>query len=342
MRLITAAAIVILLAMIVIAALILPGTLKKSAPVSYKNVYGQQYCLNYAANVTAMKFAIASGVKCFRTDIYLNESYAAQIANYSSEGVQFLGVIDYNTVGAKITSSGCTQNCNWTLNTWNSSVENAIAMYPEIHQWEIWNEPLVTIFMDGYENGSSLNYFNMIKSAYTIIKKAEPNSTVICFGGADLLPSSDQEYDFYQSVWDYGASGYCDAISIHAYSIPYYNFSEQVGPSLTLYQAYNDSLNVYEGMTGKPIWITETGIPSNNWTGDGSSPSLIAPSQSSQSGFLIGSMEFFGSHSFVKSVYWFHLVGSISYGADYGLLNATTLMPKQAWYSFLSFVNANS
>jgi hypothetical protein len=278
--------------------------------------------------------AVGKGISCFRTDISLNENEVSFVANESRSGANYLGILDYQTVGAQPSRSGCVSGCNWTLGQWNASVSNAIAAYPEINTWEIWNEPLGEEFADGYENGSALNYFNMIRSAYTIIKNREPNSTIVCFGGAQVYPFSvvEIEYQFYSRVWSYGASGYCDAISLHAYTAPYYNFSQDISGQATLEQEYNYTLNLYENLTGKPIWITETGIPSNNWTAG------INLSEQRQASFLTQDLDFFASHPFVKRIYWFHLVGYAG-GADYGLLNATTMAPKPSWYSFLGFVH---
>ncbi len=298
------------------------------------HAYAQEFCLNAVTNLTAMQFALDSGVNCFRTDISLNKSEMDYVSNISKSGGSFLGILDYETVGAHPSRNGCTGNCNWTLNDWNSSVENAVLDYPEIHTWEIWNEPLVSQFMDGYENGSAFNYYTMIKSAYIIIKKNDPNSTVVCFGGPQMYPFNyvEVEYPFYSKVWSYGASKYCDAVSLHAYTGQYYNFSQRITASATLYEEYNYTLNLYENLTGKPVWITETGIPSNNWT------SGVDLSDQRQASFLKQDFSFFSNYSFVKRVYWFHLAGPAG-GADYGLLNPETLKPKQSWYSFLYFLH---
>ena len=294
--------------------------------------FSQSFCLNAAQNSTAMDAAVDNGINCFRTDISFNKSEIGFIANRSESGAHYLGILDYQTVGAQPSPSGCISGCNWTLADWNASVSNAIAAYPEINTWEIWNEPLVGIFSSGYENGSALNYFNMIKSAYTIIKSSEPNSTVVCFGGADF---SDADFQFYSQVWSYGASSYCDAISIHVYTDPYYNLNQTIYGQTTLGQEFNFALNSYENLTEKPIWITETGIPSNNGTG------WTNLSEQRQASFLTEDLNFFASYPFVRRIYWFHLVGYAG-GSDYGLLNATTMNPQPAWYSFIGFVHSST
>ena len=299
--------------------------------------FSQSFCVNANLNKTAMEYALNSNLRCFRTDISLNNKTEGFVANITKQGGIYLGILDYQTVGAQPSSEGCSSGCNWTLNTWNASIYNALKAYPEVNEWEIYNEPLVGEFMSGYENGSALDYFNMIKSAYSIIKKEEPNSTIVCFGGAELFPLSDVqvEYSFYRQVWNYGAAKYCDAISIHAYSLPYYNLSQYAYQNITLRRVFNFTLMLYENLTNKPIWITETGIPSNNWIQG------LNLSEQKQASFLNQELLFFSSYSFVKKVYWYTLLGGTGAGADFGLLNASTLLPKPAWVAFEYFFKNN-
>jgi hypothetical protein len=297
--------------------------------------YPQDLCVNgMPINGTALGFAMGSGIRCFRTDITLSPEQISFAANATGSGAQFLGILDYDTVGAHPSQGGCLSGCNWTLADWNASVYNAVAAYPGVNEWEIYNEPLATLFMSGYDNGSALNYFNMIRSAYTIIKSKEPNATIVCFGGAELYPPQQvqYEYQFYDKVWQYGASRYCNAISIHAYSLPFYSLNQTIGGNITLGMYYAAVLGAYENMTGKPIWITETGITSNNWA------SGLNLSEYKQASFLSQDLSFFSHYSFVKRIYWFDFMDSPGGTQDYGLLNGS-MHPKPAWYAFLRFVH---
>ncbi len=296
--------------------------------------FTQRFCLNGASNATAMKIAIDNGIKCFRADITMDPGERSFISNMNGYGADYLGILDYDTVGAHPSQSGCVSGCNWTLSAWNASVANAIAEYPEVHEWEIYNEPLIAMFASGYENGNATHYFNMVRSAYLIIKRMNPNATVVCFGGAQLFPLStvSAEYAFYRQVWLDGASKYCDAISLHAYGLPFYSLSQYANSGVMLGQIYNYTLGLYENLTSKPVWITEAGTPSNNFTAG------LNLSEENQARFLRQDLDLFSSHTFVKRIYWFHLVGSGG-GIDYGILNATTLQPKPSWYAFLYFAD---
>lgn len=274
-----------------------------------------------APNRTSINFAINSNLQYMRADIRLNQNEIQNISLAAASGVHFLGILDYDTLSAQPSSSGCVSNCNWTLNDWNATVYNAVRSYPEVHIWEIWNEPLVPEFMSGYENGSAYNYYLMVKSAYLIIKQHNSSDTVLCFGGGFLADPS--EYNWYAEAWAYGLSQYCGGISLHAYTDGYLLNQTPSGDSEQVGQLLNQSLGEYENLTSKPIWITEFGMPSN----------IGQP----QAAFLNQAMALFLSKSYVKGVFWYNLVGySGSY--DYGLLNATTMAPKPSWDAFKGFL----
>lgn len=273
-------------------------------------------------NESSELFAIKDGIKYFRTDI-TNEQQQISLLNYEhSLGAEYLGILDYATLPNGIS------NKNWSLNEWNESVEEAVKSYPWISTWEIWNEPYVENFQTGFMNGSAYNYYLIIKSASTIIKSYEPNATIVCFGGAPI--DSYYVFEWYARVWSYGAYRYCDAISIHAYP---------PGPELlnnSTINKWKEALGMYENLTGKPIWITEIGMPANS-TFPGFSPSL-------QNKFLIQSFDLLNSIGYVKRVYWYDLWGLSDMGQNnFGLLNLTiNSTPYPAWRSFLIFNNRSA
>jgi hypothetical protein len=175
----------------------------------------------------------------------------------------------------------------------------------------------------------------MIRSAYIIIKGKEPNATVVCFGGANIFPDGQQTFEWYSQVWGYGAANYCDAISLHAYSgFAFLLNQTPSGYSQDVGQAWSGMVVKYENLTHKPIWITETGIPSNDWAQG------VSLSPQAQAEFLNQDFALFASYPFVKRVYWFQLwSGSNAQSErDFGLLNAS-LKPKPAWNAFMYFYN---
>ncbi len=312
-------------ALIIISLIALVAYRSMQSPITSIRI--SKLCLNAPPNMHTDIYALNEGISCFRTDISLNQSESSSLKNLSYAGAEYLGILDYQTVGARISYNGCVSGCNWTLGDWNKSVLNAAIEYPEISEWEIYNEPLVGKFMSGYENGNATHYFMMIRSAYRIIKSKDPNATVVCFGGAQLYPIQyvQYEYQFYAKAWADGASKYCDAISVHAYSLPYYDLNQATPAGMTVAEEYNYSLGLYENLTGKPVWVTETGIPSNG------QPGL---SDAAQASFLRQDIILLSSHPYVTRIYWFNIQGSGN-GLDYGLLNSTTSVPKPAWIQLL-------
>jgi hypothetical protein len=325
-RLCLIAAAVIIAAMLIAAAVLIAHPFQASAslPGNVQMVVG----IGTHGNLSSETKAMEGGVRYFRNDITLAGSQETQLMNESRQfGAQYLGILDYATL------DGYGAGKNWNLSAWNASVSEALAEYPEINTWEIWNQPWTPMFQTGFVNGSAYNYYLLIRGAYGIIKAKEPNSTVVCFGGA---PIGDYDvFEWYSQVWGYGAADYCDAISIHAY----------VGGPELLSQDNNteywaSGLSAYWGLTHKQIWITETGMPEYS----GAYPSMF--SQQLQNEFLVQDMSFFSGFPYVKRVYWYDLWG-LSNGAsgnNYGLLNSTSPYsgkPDAAWYSFLAIYNGS-
>lgn len=282
----------------------------------------------------AMNISLGSGIYYYRTDASLNPNTVNTINYYISKGAHFLGILDYDTIGAKASQNGCEADCNWTLSDWNASVENALAAYPNITAWEIWNEPTIKNFISGYENATPYNYYELIRSAATIIRAREPNATIVCFGGANLFPLGEYTYEWYAEVWSYGASKYCNVISLHAYSLFTYLLN-QTPPTYnqTVGEQWGSLIQQYENLTNKPIWITEVGIPSTPWS------AYVTLTPQIQQEFMNQSFTLFASYPYVKRIYWFNLMDS-STSPTFGILNSSGEQ-KPSFGTFLKFNGMN-
>jgi hypothetical protein len=284
-----------------------------------------------AAPGAAENFSIAKGVQYYRIGITFNTATIRAVNEQArTTGVDYLGTLDGPTLGVARGGGAfhehCSANCNWTLGDWNASVGEALADYPTIHEWEMWNEPYSPTEHSGYLTNAS-RYFMMVKSAYSIVKAHDKNDTVVCLGGSAVADSAAMA--FTKAFWSYGASNYCDAISLHAYIS---------GTTLFNNSRYNSeewpkNLAQFENLTKKPIWITEFG----RQTAEANSNQHY--SQQNQNAFIVQSMGIFTNLSFVKRAYVFNLAGLSNPpdNTDFGLLNATTLKPKVAWSTFLTF-----
>jgi hypothetical protein len=278
----------------------------------------------------AQDFSISKGVQYYRLGITFNNATIQQLNTQArTTGVDYLGVLSGATLG--VARSGpayhlhCIANCNWTLSDWNATVSRALADYPTVHEWELWNEAYAPGQTSGYFT-SALRYFTMVKSAYAIIKAYDKNDTVVCLGGSAVADTNAMT--FTKAFWSYGASNYCDAVSLHAYisGTALFNTSKYEN------EEWPKNLQQYENVTQKPIWITEFGRQSAQ------ANSTQHYSQDNQKYFIVQAMGIFASLPFVKRAYVYSLAGLSNPpdNTDFGLLNATTLHPKVAWTSFLS------
>lgn len=274
-------------------------------------------------NSTNVGFLLGHGVHLTRTDLALNPVEESFIKNETALGASYIGILDYDTLGVQIENGSCSANCNWTLSEWNNSVKAAVAAYPEVHVWEVWNEPDISLFQSGIMNGSAYNYYLVDRSAYQIIKAHNSTDKVLCLGGIYV-----QDIAWAEQVWQYGAANYCDAISLHVYTGITLLNQTPTGATENWGTYLNQTLAQYESLTGKPVWITETGMPTN---AEGSN-------DSTQAAFLRQDISTLIAKPYVKAVLWYDLVNSPG-ALDFGLLNSTTMQPKPAWYIFQKFLN---
>jgi hypothetical protein len=141
-----------------------------------------------------------------------------------------------------------------------------------VKYFEIWNEPNDSKFWQPRAN--PVFYARMLKASYQAIKKADKSAYVIAGGLAPVESKggSLSAIAFLRSMYAHGAKPYFNAIATHPYSFPalpqtYEPWSAwsqmaQTTPSLRSVMArYKDS--------GKPIWITEFGAPSDGPNGVG-------------------------------------------------------------------------
>ncbi len=291
-------------------------------------------------NASQIRALESFGVHWIRLDISENKSFESYITNLTANNMSVLGIIDYRTMGVKFKningSLECVSNCNWTLNDWLSNVSDVVNMYPQIHVWEIWNEPQLPIFQNGFNNGSVYNYFLMLRGAYGVIKRYNQSDTILCLGGDNIYEGGNAiwayGYNWAKELWSYGASRYCSAISLHAYTGFTLMMNQSLGNGVTMGSIFNDSLDAYENLTHKPIWITEIGIPSNNGTGLGN---RLDNSYNKQAMFLNQTFSMFASKPYVGGIFWFNVNGHVDspYNFSFGLFNRS-FSPKPSAYAF--------
>ena len=136
----------------------------------------------------------------------------------------------------------------------------------KIDTFEIFNEPDLYYNQDG-SNVTGEQYAKLLKAAYTSIKQAQPDATVIAGALTEMIGSEP----FLKSMLNVPDIGdYMDALSIHPYSnTGYYvdECKERVNKNiLQNIQIAEKNLDA-AGLNDLPIWLTEFGSTSNNEDG---------------------------------------------------------------------------
>jgi hypothetical protein len=139
----------------------------------------------------------------------------------------------------------------------------------KVADYEIWNEPNYNLFWA--PTPSAEQYTELLKVAYTKIKAADPNATVIAAsvaaaaetpGGPTINPVT-----YLSAMYAAGAGGYFDAVSFHPYlySVPFSGGEGHAGVPITqAEQMY--AVMVANGDGNKKIWATEYGQPSSEFS----------------------------------------------------------------------------
>ena len=172
------------------------------------------------------------GVKWVRTDWLLANDYTMRdySQNLQDNSINLLAIVNMSTFD------------QIDLEEWNETV-TAIVNYEGFNNTdavEICNEPNNSAYFIPAET-----YYEMLKSAYTIIK----NYTEIPVVFAGVSPNIDGWQDYLNAVFAHDdVEDYFDYMGIH-----FYNDGMQENLSV---------LQFVEGLTTKPIWLTETGQPS--------------------------------------------------------------------------------
>ena len=115
-------------------------------------------------------------------------------------------------------------------------------IYP-IKYWEVLNEPEIQTKELTFFNGTSDEYFQILKITYNAVKAADPEAKVLHAGMAGTLKDS---LDFWKPVFAQGAGNYFDIASIHSIDADNEDFFAK---------EMEDFLKSYN--LTKPIWVTE-------------------------------------------------------------------------------------
>ncbi len=214
------------------------------------------------------------GVKWVRWDISWNNIQPAGPSDFRwaetdrvasaarRSGITSLGIITYSPRWAAVNSCSSDSKCepNNAKAFGRFAGEVALRYKDSISYWEIWNEPNTISFWKPKPN--TKNYSDILREAYTEIKRVNPQSFVLS-GGMSAIGNekngSFSPFTFITSLYALQANLYFDAVALHPYTYP-------ASPnSRTSYHWQEISsihqLMVKNGDQAKKIWITEYGAP---------------------------------------------------------------------------------
>ncbi|MCB0916799.1 MAG: cellulase family glycosylhydrolase, partial [Actinobacteria bacterium] len=138
------------------------------------------------------------------------------------------------------------------LRQWQAFTQELAARFPQVIDWEIWNEPNSDDFMRG---ASATDYAKVLASAYRGIKAGNADARVI-FGGTQYIDTP-----WIVSALKAGAQGKYDVMGVHPYMAvgnltPDAPDTDGIWRMRHLPTLRNAMLAVGDD---KPIWFTEFG-----------------------------------------------------------------------------------
>jgi hypothetical protein len=112
-----------------------------------------------------------------------------------------------------------------------------------IKHWEVLNEPEFQEEPLIFFQGSSADYFGILRTTHEAVKSADPDAYIVQGGMAGMMAVCT---DFWQGVFDLGGADYFDIANMHSIG-----HGEHLNiPSFQQFLAEN-------GIQDKPIWVTE-------------------------------------------------------------------------------------
>ncbi len=150
------------------------------------------------------------------------------------------------------------------LNDFGDFVYAVVSRYRgRIRYYQIWNEP--NIYPEwGEQPVDPVAYTQLLKVGYSRAKEADPEAVIISAGLApttEMGPKNLSDLVFLQEMYDAGAKGYFDIISVQGYGLWTGPDDRRVDPSRTNFSRPQliREIMVRNGDADKPIWAGEVG-----------------------------------------------------------------------------------
>lgn len=210
--------------------------------------------------------------------------------------------------------------------------------------WEVWNEPNIPGFWGG-ATPNPTKYASMLAAAYTAIKAADPAATVLTagfapygsYGSSDASGMNPKNYlEALYTAW--GGVSRFDGLAVHTYPS---TDVQDYRPSI--YSGWSDledntpsyrSILTAHGDQGKPIWITEHGMP----IGQTGTKYPAGVTEQAVADLVTEGYSRWARFAWPKGAitYFSHRPEPSATGAyQYGLLTeAATPTPRRGWYAY--------
>ena len=212
------------------------------------------------------------------------------------------------------------------LNRLGDFLNGVVDRYREsVSAWEVWNEMDSGFFFAG----SAEEYTALLKKAYRAIKESDPAANVllgsICMAEGDQIVGDGVYPDregprFLEKILECGGGDYFDTYNFHCYG--------PVDGLLDRFQVDAEILHRF-GQAHKPVWLTEMGLPSAEFTS-----SEVLDSERRQAEYLVKAYTLAASLG-VEKVFFFifptFLEHGVSHWGIYNYAAETGWEPKPAY-----------
>ncbi|WP_371497930.1 cellulase family glycosylhydrolase [Kitasatospora sp. NBC_00374] len=189
-----------------------------------------------------------------------------------ARGLTVLPVIGYTPRWAqKVSCPGNDQSCPpANPETFAAFAAEAVKRYaPQgVHTWEIWNEPNIPFWAP---KPDPVGYTELLKATTKSMRKADPQAFLVMGGlaavGTDAKKGYISQSEFLAEICKLGANRLVDAVGYHPYTYPYLPSAKtDFGTAFEdISSARGNLVAVLDanGTPNLPIWLTETGAPTN-------------------------------------------------------------------------------
>jgi hypothetical protein len=188
----------------------------------------------------------------------------------NAKGIKVLAVLNSTPDWAAVPNQPPLSGHPADLDAFEDYVSEVATRYKgKVADYEIWNEPNYDLFWAPEPDAAQ--YTALLKVAYTAIKAADPNATVIAASVASAaeVPGGPviNPVTYLSQMYAAGAGGYFDAIAYHPYlySVPFSAGEGHAGVPITQAEQLH-ALMVANGDGNKKIWATEYGQPSSEFS----------------------------------------------------------------------------